>query len=218
MLAPVLKGLLLGFLLAISVGPVIFSIIKHSISHGKLAGYILVAGISVSDILLLLVSHFFTQLFHSLMAHKTAIAIAGSIFLILLGLYTLFFKKITVSSENSLIDREYKTHHYTGMFFSGFLINILNPAVFLFWFAWTAAIHADAESTPNPAQYQFIVFATCLLFVLLTDLMKVFMAAKLRNQLTPKVLRIINKISGIILIGFGISLIGGVLFWGTRSH
>ena len=104
------------------------------------------------------------------------------------------------------------------MFFSGFLINILNPAVFLFWFAWTAAIHADAESTPNPAQYQLIVFATCLLFVLLTDLMKVFMAAKLRKQLTPNVLRIINKISGIILIGFGISLIGGVLFWGTRSH
>jgi threonine/homoserine/homoserine lactone efflux protein len=218
MLAPVLKGLILGFLLAISVGPVIFAIIKHSISHGKLAGYILVAGISVSDILLLLVSHFFTQLFHSLMAYKTAIAIAGSIFLIVLGLYTLFFKKIAVSNENSLIDREYKTHHYIGMFFSGFLINILNPAVFLFWFAWTAAIHADAESTPNPAQYQFIVFATCLLFVLLTDLMKVFMAAKLRNQLTPKVLRIINKISGIILIGFGIALVGGLLFWGTRSH
>jgi len=152
------------------------------------------------------------------MAHKTAIAIAGSIFLIVLGLYTLFFKKIAVSNESSLIDREYKTHHYIGMFFSGFLINILNPAVFLFWFAWTAAIHADAESTPNPAQYQFIVFATCLLFVLLTDLMKVFMAAKLRKQLTPNVLRIINKISGIILIGFGISLIGGVLFWGTRSH
>jgi threonine/homoserine/homoserine lactone efflux protein len=48
--------------------------------------------------------------------------------------------------------------------------------------------------------------------------MKVFMAAKLRNQLTPKVLRIINKISGIILIGFGIALVGGLLFWGTRSH
>jgi threonine/homoserine/homoserine lactone efflux protein len=218
MLAPVLKGLLLGFFLAISVGPVIFAIIKHSISHGKLAGYILVAGISVSDILLLLISHFFTQLFHSLMVHKTAIAIAGSFFLIALGFYTIFFKKISVTDENRLVDREYKTHHYIGMFFSGFLINILNPAVFLFWFAWTAAVHADADTTANPAKYQFIVFATCLLFVLLTDLMKVFMAAKLRKQLTPKVLKIINKISGVILIGFGITLIGGVLFWGTSAH
>jgi threonine/homoserine/homoserine lactone efflux protein len=104
------------------------------------------------------------------------------------------------------------------MFFSGFLINILNPAVFLFWFAWTAAVHADADTTANPAQYQFIVFSTCLLFVLLTDLMKVFMAAKLRKQLTPKVLKIINKISGLILIGFGITLIGGVFFWGTSAH
>jgi len=218
MLAPILKGLLLGFFLAISVGPVIFAIIKHSINHGKLAGYILVAGISASDILLLLVSHFFTQLFHSILIHKTAIAIAGSVFLILLGIYTLFFKKVSADSENKMVDKEYKAHHYIGMFFSGFLINILNPAVFLFWFAWTAAIHADAEGTPNPAQYQLIVFATCLLFVLLTDLMKVRMAAKLRNQLTPKVLRIINKISGLILIGFGLSLIGGVLFWGFQSH
>jgi threonine/homoserine/homoserine lactone efflux protein len=48
--------------------------------------------------------------------------------------------------------------------------------------------------------------------------MKVSMAAKLRNQLTPKVLRIINKISGIILIGFGISLIVGVLYLGNLSH
>ena len=218
MLAPILKGLLLGFFLAISVGPVIFAIIKHSVNHGKLAGYVLVAGISASDILLLLVSHFFTQLFHSILIHKTAIAIAGSVFLILLGLYTLFFKKVTADAESKLVDKEYKTHHYIGMFFSGFLINILNPAVFLFWFAWTAAIHADAEGTPNPQQYQLIVFATCLLFVLLTDLLKVIMAAKLRNQLTPKVLRIINKISGLILIGFGLSLIGGVLFWGFQSH
>lgn len=218
MLAPILKGLLLGFFLAISVGPVIFAIIKHSINHGKLAGYILVAGISASDILLLLVSHFFTQLFHSILVHKTAIAIAGSVFLILLGLYTLFFKKVSADSENKLVDKEYKTHHYIGMFFSGFLINILNPAVFLFWFAWTAAIHADAEGTANPGQYQLIVFATCLVFVLLTDLMKVVMAVKLRKQLTPKVLRIINKISGLILIGFGLSLIGGVLFWGYQSH
>ena len=102
MLATILKGLLLGFFLAISVGPVIFAIIKHSINHGKLAGYILVAGISASDILLLLVSHFFTQLFHSILVHKTAIAIGGSVFLIGLGIYTLFFKKVIADAENKI--------------------------------------------------------------------------------------------------------------------
>jgi threonine/homoserine/homoserine lactone efflux protein len=78
----VLKGLLLGFFLAISVGPVIFAIIKHSINHGKKAGYFLVAGISASDIVLVLVAHFFTQLFHSLLVHKQAIAIGGGVFIL----------------------------------------------------------------------------------------------------------------------------------------
>lgn len=214
----VLKGLLLGFFLAISVGPVIFAIIKHSINHGKKAGYFLVAGISASDIVLVLVAHFFTQLFHSLLVHKQAIAIGGGIFLILLGVYTLFIKKVKTDEANRLVDKEYKAHHYAGMFFSGFLINILNPAVFLFWLAWTTAVHADAETMPHPNTYQFIVFGTCLLFVLLTDLLKVFMAARLRKKLTPKVLRIINIISGIILVGFGLVLATGLLASAPGTH
>lgn len=214
----ILKGLLLGFFLAISVGPVIFAIIKHSINHGRKAGYFLVAGISASDLLLVLIAHFFTHLFHSLLVHRQAIAIGGGIFLILLGVYTLFIKKVQVDDANRIVDKEYKAHHYAGMFFSGFLINVLNPAVFLFWLAWTTAIHADAEDRANPNMYQFVVFGTCLLFVLLTDLLKVFMAAKLRNKLTPRVLRLINIISGIILIVFGLLLATGLFSSAPGTH
>jgi len=39
------------------------------------------------------------------------------------------------------------------------------------------------------------------------DVFKVMMAGKLRNKLTLKTLVIINKISGSILIGFGLALI-----------
>lgn len=214
----ILKGLVLGFLLAISVGPVIFAIIRHSIHHGKKAGYFLVAGISASDVLLVLIAHFFTQIFHSLLIHRQAIAIGGGVFLILLGLYTLFVKKVAVDDANRIVDKEYKAHHYAGMFLSGFLINILNPAVFLFWLAWTTAVHADAEDRSSPNTYQFIVFGTCLLFVLLTDMLKVFMAAKLRNKLTPPVLRGINIISGIILIVFGLLLATGLFTSAPGSH
>jgi len=213
-----LKGLLLGLLLAISVGPVIFAIIKHSINHGKRAGYFLVAGISASDVLLVLIAHFFTQLFHSLLVHKKAIAIGGGVFLVLMGLYTLFIKKVKTDETNRLMDKEFKAHHYAGMFFSGFLINILNPAVFLFWLAWTTAVHADAEAMSHPNTYQFIVFGTCLVFVLLTDLLKVFMAAKLRKKLTPAVLRIVNVFSGIILVGFGLMLATGLLSSSPGTH
>ena len=50
MIAPLLKGLLLGFLLSISIGPVIFAILKQSLTNGRKAGYVFVAGVSASDI------------------------------------------------------------------------------------------------------------------------------------------------------------------------
>ena len=56
MLAPLLKGLILGIFLAISVGPVIFAILKQSINNGHKAGYVFVAGISASDLDLILLA------------------------------------------------------------------------------------------------------------------------------------------------------------------
>jgi len=39
------------------------------------------------------------------------------------------------------------------------------------------------------------------------------MAGKLRSKLTLKTLKLINRISGLILIGFGIALLWGVIFY-----
>ena len=215
MIAPILKGLVLGILLAISVGPVIFAILKQSINNGHKAGYVFVAGISVSDISLVFVCNFFTSLFATALSHRTFIAVAGSAFLIIMGIYTLFFKKVKTDEENNLVEKQFNTGHYIAIFLSGFFINILNPGVFLFWFAWTAAILADAATAAHPLEYRIIVFATCLLFVLITDLIKVALAARLRSKLTPKILHRINQISGLILIGFGIALCWGVLSFGS---
>ena len=96
MFAPILKGLLLGLVLSISIGPVIFAIIKQSLTNGKPAGYAIVAGVSASDISLLLVCNLFTSLFTLVLEHKATIALFGAGFLLLTGLYTLFFKKKTV--------------------------------------------------------------------------------------------------------------------------
>ena len=57
MLAPIIKGLLLGLILSISLGPVIFAILKQSITNGRKAGYLFVAGVSTSDIGLLLIAN-----------------------------------------------------------------------------------------------------------------------------------------------------------------
>jgi threonine/homoserine/homoserine lactone efflux protein len=40
MIAPIVKGLLLGIILSISVGPVIIAILKQSLTNGKSAGFV----------------------------------------------------------------------------------------------------------------------------------------------------------------------------------
>jgi threonine/homoserine/homoserine lactone efflux protein len=203
---------LLGFILSISIGPVIFAIIKQSLTNGKRSGYAFVAGVSSSDFILLFICNFFTSLFNLVLSHKSTIALAGAGFLLLMGLYTLFFKKLKL--ENMGIDGVHKTvsiKNLLSSYFSGFLMNTLNPSVFLFWFAWTAAINTSADDTPNPVQYKLIVFGTCLGFVLLSDLIKVFLAGKLRPRLTEKNLLWINRVSGMIILIFSAALLYSAL-------
>ena len=211
MLAPIIKGLLLGLILSISLGPVIFAILKQSITNGRKAGYLFVAGVSTSDIGLLLIANVFTNIFLLVLDHKAFIAMAGAGFLLLLGLYTLFFKKIKIESDENGEEKVFRKRDYLGIYISGFLMNTLNPSVFIFWFAWTAAIGASAAETNNPVQYKFIVFATCLVFLLLSDLIKVALASRLRPSLTEKNLIWINRLSAIIILVFSAALFIGAL-------
>ncbi len=218
MLAALIKGLALGLLLSVSVGPIIFSIIKQSINKGHKAGYIFVAGISASDITMVLICNSFATLFATLLKHEKTIAIGGSIFLMILGVYSLFFKKPTSVGDDHLKPTSFKNHQLLGIFFSGYLMNILNPGALLFWFAWSAAILADAAATAHPIQYRILVFGTCLAVVLLTDIAKVLLAGKIRSKLTPKNMHRIDQVLGMVLIGFGIALLYGVLEFGNKLH
>ena len=209
MIAALIKGLALGILLSISVGPIVFSIIRQSLNNGHKGGFVFVAGVSASDILFVLVCNIFTQLFKQAMSHEKIIGIAGSVFLILLGVFNFFFKKVPSPDDVKVITVFRKRDMVAG-FFSGFFMNLLNPAVPLFWFAASASILEDSESVAAPEQYRLIVFATCLLFVLAADISKVMLAGKIRTKLTPHNIHIIDRISGLILMVFGFILMYGI--------
>jgi threonine/homoserine/homoserine lactone efflux protein len=213
MIAPITKGLLLGIILSISIGPVIFAILKQSLTNGKRAGYAFVAGVSASDISLLLICNLFTQLFELVLKHKAIIALVGAGFLLIMGLYTLLFKKFSIDKDAEVAEKQPSTKDLLGSFVSGYLMNTLNPNVFLFWFAWTAAIGTSATETNNPLYYKLIVFGTCLLFVLISDLAKVVLAGRLRPRLTNNTLLWVNRISGIIILIFSAALFYNALHY-----
>lgn len=209
MIAPFLKGLVLGIMLAISVGPVIFSIIKQSINNGHKGGFTFVAGVSASDITLVLISQLFTELFRYLLDFKKEIGVVGSILLIAIGIFVLFFKKVKINEDGSQMIAMSK-RDYVKTFFSGYFMNTLNPGVIGFWLVIATSVVDLSRS------YRVIMFSTCLLFVLSTDIAKVLLAGKLRQKLTPHNIHLINKISGLILIGFGLALIWGTLEFSNR--
>lgn len=211
MLTPIIKGLLLGLVLSISLGPVIFAILKQSLANGRKAGYFFVAGVSSSDMVLLFIAHIFTNFFLLVLDHKATIAMMGSGFLLLVGIYTLVFKKIKLAKDTPGEEKVFRKRDYLGIYFSGFLMNTLNPSVFIFWFAWTAAIDSSASESNNPIQYKLMVFGSCLVFLLLSDLLKVVLASRLRPSLTEKNLIWINRISAMIILVFSAVLFIGAL-------
>lgn len=204
-----LKGFTFGLLLSISVGPVLFSIIKQSLNNGHKGGFAFIFGVSASDITLVLVSNVFTELFNSIQHFKTEVGIAGCIFLVSMGIYFLFFKKVKVN-ESGQQTFLFRKRDYARIFFSGFLMNTLNPAVLIFWITTSTAV------ITHTIQQRIIIFVTCLTWMLGTDILKVLLAGKIRNRLTPHNIHIINRINGIILILFGIALIWGLLIYGKR--
>lgn len=209
MFEAVLKGLTLGLLLTISVGPVVFSIIKQSLNNGFRGGIAFILGVSASDIALVLVSNVFTQMFGYLVKHKNFIGVAGSIFLISMGIYFLFFKKIKVDDSGVQL-LQLSKGDYVKTFLSGFFMNLLNPAVFLFWL--TTSTTLITLTTEN----RIIAFVTCLAFVLATDLLKVILAQKIRKKLTPHNIQILSRINGLVLFGFGAILLWGLIFYADK--
>jgi threonine/homoserine/homoserine lactone efflux protein len=203
----VLSGLSLGLILALSVGPVIFTIIKQSLNNGHVGGFSFVAGVWVSDILMVVISNMFSELMQSLLIYKTGIGIVGSIFLVGMGVVYIFFKKVTLQTGKDGMTPKVPRREMIKIFSSGFLINTLNPNVIIFWLGLGTALAGKFNLSQR-----IVVFAVCIGINVLADVLKVLLAGKLRTRLTFHTIGIVNKVSGSILIVFGLALFYGVIF------
>ncbi|MEX0636573.1 MAG: LysE family transporter [Ferruginibacter sp.] len=209
-----LKGVAISLLLIFSVGPVIFTVIKQSINHGRPGGFSFVAGVWVSDIIWVVLSMGFSEVVKTLLDFKIPIGIGGCLFLIGMGIYFVFFKKIQprridipVEIAGRKIDLPNNIQpNYFSIFTSGFILNTLNPAVISFWVMMAASL-----SAVYTFQHQIIVFGTCLTINILSDIVKVLGAGYIGKKLSDKNILLINRISGLLYLSFGIIILIGII-------
>lgn len=211
MLDALIKGLALGLILALSVGPVIFTIIKQSLNNGREGGLSFVAGVWMSDLLLVVLSNAFSEIVSIALEYKKAIGYVGSIFLVGMGIFFVFFKKVSMRQDADGKSLRFSRRDFAKIFSAGFLINTLNPSVLLFWL-----VNATAFAITHTFRQRIVIFSVCMAVNILADIAKVFMAGKIRRKLTLGNLSIVNKISGTILIGFGIALLYGIVFLANK--
>lgn len=205
MIDATLKGLVLGFFLALSIGPVIFTVIKQSVNNGRKGGFSFIAGVWISDIVLVIISNIFSAWVTEMLQFRQVIGFTGSVFLILMGSYYVLFKKVQHNEE--LEGRNFKRSDVARAAVSGFLINTLNPSVILFWL-----LNATAFAATHTPKQRVTVFSVCLLVNISADVGKVLMAGKLSKRLTIRNMTLINCVSGTILVCFGLALMYGAIF------
>ncbi len=200
-----LKGFAISMLLVFSVGPLVFTIIKQSINNGRAGGFSFVGGIWLSDVMWVVLSNMFSQVVIQMKEYQNEIGVTGSIFLIAMGAYFLFFKKIHLKEDENKIVINARTH--AKLVLSGFFINALNPGVMLFWLTTATTIAAT-----HTVKQRIIIFTTCLVINTSVDILKVMLAGKIRRRMNEKNISLINKISGALLLGFGVVLILGIIY------
>ncbi len=199
---PLISGMTFGLLLAAMLGPVFFAILQTSLHEGFKAGFYLAFGVLLSDIGLISICYTFAALVQKIDAHHEFMNWIGGILFIAFGIFN-FFHKIKLKE----IDDNKKTIH-AQFVLKGFLINLFNPAVLFFWLGVVGLLSVKDNYTQTD---EAVFFGGTLLTIFTTDLLKSFIAHRIKNFLKPNIMIWLNRIIGIVLIGFGVQMILNVI-------
>jgi len=203
MISLITQVLIIVLFLTFSFGPAFFALINTAIKHGYRTGVMLATGVVMSDFLLciliiLLVHYGVTSVIQDDKTQRFMGILAGTVLVIFESFY---FRKQVQKSDETI---EIKRPSTLSMILKGFFLNILNPAV---WFIWLGNVTAVSKSLDYSLLKMISFFSVTLGLVWLVEVAKVGAASKLNKFLTVKIMNTINRITGVLLISFGILLI-----------
>lgn len=199
MIGILIKGIGFGLILSVAVGPVFFALVKTSLQKGFKAGVFVAVGVSLSDMCYIILAYLGVSQFFDNPLVKEQMAFVGGMVIITFGIVTIITKPKGYGNG----DQKMTKSTYVKQLFKGFFINALNPAVLLFWLGVMSLASVDYDFTPWKI---ILFFASILATVFTLDLIKVYLANKLRKWVTPKVMRGMYVFVGLALVVFGVKL------------
>ena len=194
-----LNGLLFGLVFIFALGPSFFLLIQNSIEFGFKKGVFIAIGISLSDILFVTLTLIGLSAIISEPENAKVFSFIAAGILGLFGLYSFVRKPVINNEESIATDR--------GLFrflAKGFLINVFNPTIILFWITLSSTISTTYEYAWTEKRNFFIGL---LITMLISDILKAYAANYLRAFITVRTVSIFNKLVGGILIVFAITLL-----------
>jgi threonine/homoserine/homoserine lactone efflux protein len=137
------------------------------------------------------------------------LAYTGGVILLSFGFYYLFIKSKRVANFDSKSIPERSAFRLMA---KGFIINGLSPMVLIFWIGTVGVVTTEFGYT---SMFQILLFFSSIVAtVFATDIIKAKLADKLRDILTPKIIRGMNFALGVLFILFG----GRLILFADQIH
>ena len=205
MIQTIFIAISLGIILAFTIGPVFFILIETSITKGVRSALAFDLGAISGDIFFIALAYWGTSRLSAYIENNPNLFVYGGLLIIGYGLFSYIKER-----------RDFRLHppqarivaikegNYFTYFYKGFFLNVINIGVFFYWLATIATFSARPGMTPTRVLF---FLATILITYLLTDVVKILIAKRLRHRLTPTNIHKVKQGINIFLIAFGIFLL-----------
>jgi len=197
-----LRGLLIGFSIAAPVGPIGVLCIRRTLAEGRIPGLVSGLGAATADATYGGIAGFGLTFISSLLiSQQVWLRLIGGTFLCYLGLRTFLTRPAEQAASA-------KGNGLIGMYASTLFLTLTNPLTILSF----AAIFAGLGVASTGGNYLAagilvlgVFLGSALWWFILSGGVSIF-----RTKFTTRGLRWVNRISGIIIMGFGVIALLGV--------
>jgi threonine/homoserine/homoserine lactone efflux protein len=203
-LAPFALGLALGLAVTVPVGPMSLLCMRRTLAGGFAAGLLSGLGVATADALYGAVAAFgLVAITEFLVAQQAAPRLVGAVVLVYLGVDTLRARPAPAPAIGGT--------RLAGLYGSALALTLTNPTTILSFAALFASVGlggADRGPTAAPALVLGVFLGSALWWLVLTGGI-----ALAHRRLPNRILRAINVVAGLALVGLGLLALASLLPW-----